>query len=160
MSEDYGPYGKLRLNEEEGDILIREGVLKFPSSPDEPPRLIASRCTKCGDISFPPKWMCGKCDSEEVEEYLLSNRGHIYTFTIVNQLGIPGIEVPYVLAIVKVPDDDELMIAGQLTGCEPEEAKIGMEVETVIEKVRAGMLGMLMGRPRDVIGYKFRPVKK
>lgn len=164
MSEEYGPnegpYGKLSIDEETGEIPLREGILKFPSKPGEPAQIIGSKCKKCGDISFPPKWMCGKCDSDEMEEHPLSPRGKVYTYTIVHQMGTPGIEVPYALVLVKVPDDKELLIAGQLQDAKMEDVKIGMEVEVIFGKVRSGMLGLLMGQQRDVIGYKFRPVKK
>ena len=157
---EQGKYGKMKLEPEKGEIPLREGILKFPSSPEDEPHLIASKCKSCGDIAFPPKVFCGKCEGEETEEFLLSNRAKVYTYTIVHQMGIPGIEVPYALVIVKFPEDEELLIAGQITGCKPEEVKIGMEVETVIDKVRSGILGLLTGENRDVIGYKFRPVGK
>ena len=149
-----------RLKLEEGEIPLREGILKFPSSPEEEPHIIASRCRSCGDIAFPPKVFCGKCECEELEEILLSNVGKVYTYTVVRQMGIPGIDVPYILVVVKFPEDDELLIAGQMTGCNLEEVRIGMDVETIIDKVRSGLPNMMTGESRDVIGYKFRPVGK
>jgi len=148
-----GLYGRLGLGE--GEIPLRDGILRFPSSPKEKPHLIASKCKSCGDISFPPKIFCGKCEGQDVEMISLSNRGKIYSYTVVRQMAIPGIEVPYVLAIVKLPDDPELLIATQIADCEPEDVSIGMEVEMIIDKVRTGLTS-----GKDVIGYKFRPVKK
>ena len=51
--EEYGKYGRLKLKENE--LLIREGMLKFPSSPEERPLLIGGKCSSCGDVSFPPQ---------------------------------------------------------------------------------------------------------
>ena len=148
-----GAYGRLGL--EEGEILLREGILRFPPSREEVPHLIASRCKSCGDISFPPKIFCGKCEGEDIEMIPLSNKAKIYSYTIVRQMAMPGVEVPYVLAIVKVPEDPQLLIATQIAGCEPEDVKIGMDVEMLIDKVRTGLAS-----GKDVIGYKFRPIKK
>ena len=75
-----GAYGRLGL--EEGEILLREGILRFPSSREEEPYLIASRCKSCGDISFPPKVFCGKCEDEEMEMIHLSNKAKIYSYTV------------------------------------------------------------------------------
>jgi uncharacterized OB-fold protein len=164
VAEEYGPnrgpYGHLSILEDEGEIPLREGILKFPTKPGEPARIIASKCKKCGDISFPQKLYCGICDGEEMEEHVLSPRGKVYTYTVVHQMGTPGVEVPYALVLVKVPEDDKLLIAGQLTGVKMEDVKIGMDVEIIFGKCRMGMLGLLAGQPQDVIGYLFRPVRK
>lgn len=156
--ENYGLYGKMSLDETE-DIPLRKGIIRFPSTPEEAPNLIASRCKVCGDISFPPKLLCGKCEGGDMEEYLLNNRATVYSYTVIYQGGLPGVDIPYALVIVKFSDDDELLIAGQMTGTDPEDVKIGMEVETVIDTVRLGLMGLLSGRIRSVLGYKFRPVK-
>lgn len=154
-STTHGSFGKMKLEPEKGEIPLRKGILRFPSSPEEEPHLVASKCKSCGDIAFPPKTFCGKCEGEEVEEMLLGNKANVYSYTTVYQMGVPGVEVPHTIAIVKFPEDDELLVAGQMTDCAPEEVKVGMEVETVIDKVRSGKMP-----GTDVIGYKFRPVHR
>lgn len=156
--EGFGMYGKMSIDEE-NEIPLRDDFIKFPDQPDTPPRLIASRCKACGDIAFPSKKLCGMCESNSLEDYYLSSHAKVHTYTVVYQSGLPGVSVPYVLVVVKFPDDDHLLVAGQLTGIEPENVKVGMEVETIIDVVRTGLLGLLVGRTRNVVGYKFRPVK-
>lgn len=142
---------KTRLKE--GEILLREGMLTFPVLPGEKPQLIASKCKKCGDLAFPGKERCGKCAGVEMEEVLLSSKGRIYSYTIVRQ-AVPGYRVPNILAVVKIPEDDTLMILAQIKDCNIEEVRCGLEVETVVAEVYTNRKG------QQVIGYAFRPVKK
>ncbi len=138
---------------EEDQMLLREGIIKFPSSPDEKPQLIAAKCEKCGDIAFPKKIRCGKCDGKVMNDFLLSNRGKLYAYTVVRQT-VPGYEVPNILGVVKVPEDDELLIMTQIRECEIEDIVNGMEVETIIAELYTDFL-----RNKKVIGYAFKPVK-
>ena len=135
----------------ENQILLREGILKFPSSPEEKPRLIAGKCEKCNDISFPKKIWCGKCDGKKVNDVLLSNRGTLYAFTIVRQ-AVPGYEVPNILGVVKVPEDDSLLIMAQIRGCDEKDVHHGMAVETIVAELYTDFL-----RNKKVLGYAFRP---
>ena len=80
-STTHGRFGKMKLEPEKGEIPLRKGILRFPSSPEEEPHLVASKCKSCGDIAFPPKTFCGKCESEEVEEVVLSNKAKVYSYT-------------------------------------------------------------------------------
>ena len=137
----------------EDEMLLREGIIKFPASPDEKPRLIAAKCEKCGDISFPKKTWCGKCDGKVMNDVLLSNRGKLYAHTIVRQT-VPGYTVPNILGVVKVPEDDGLLIMAQIHGCDIDEVVNGMEVETIIAELYTDFL-----RNKKVIGYAFKPVK-
>lgn len=142
---------KMKL--EEGEILIREGLFTFPSSLEDKPHIIASKCKKCGDLSVPSKVFCGKCDGTDMEQVLLSSRGKIYAFTIVRK-ALPGYELPSIVAMVKVPEDDSLMIISQIRGCEIEDMKTGMEVETIVTELYTTLGG------KKVIGYAFKPVKE
>jgi uncharacterized protein len=139
---------------EEDQILLREGILKFPEGPDDKPQIVASRCIACGDVAFPEKLRCGKCDGKIMEEVLLSNRGTLYAHTIVRQ-AVPGYEVPNILGVVKVPEDDDLLIMAQIRECRPEEVSNGMAVETIVAQLYHDFL-----RNKKVIGYAFRPVKE
>ena len=134
------------------EMLLRDGLFSLPSGNNEKPRLIAGKCVQCGDISFPSKERCGKCSSSSIDNILLSNKGKIYTYTIVRQ-AFPGYKLPNIVAIVKVPEDDTLMIISQIKECDVEEVKIGMEVEMVIDELYTALNGC------SVIGYAFKPIK-
>ena len=143
--------GEFKLQEDQ--MLLREGIIKFPSSPDDSPRLIAAKCDKCGDVAFPKKIRCGKCDGKVMKDVLLSSRGRLYAHTIVRQ-AVPGYAVPNILGVVKVPEDDELLIMAQIRECGIDEVKNGMDVETIIAELYTDFL-----RNKKVIGYAFRPAR-
>jgi uncharacterized protein len=138
---------------EDDQILLREGILKFASGPDDKPQIIASQCRACGDIAFPKKMRCGKCDGKVMEDVLLSNRGTLYAHTIVRQ-AVPGYDVPNILGVVKVPEDDDLLIMAQIRECAPEDVVNGMAVETIAAQLYYDFL-----RNKKVIGYAFRPAR-
>jgi uncharacterized OB-fold protein len=139
---------------EDDQMLLREGILKFPKGPDDKPQIIASQCRTCKDIAFPKKMRCGKCDGNIMEDVLLSNRGVLYAHTIVRQ-AVPGYEVPNILGVIKVPEDNEMLIMAQIRECKPEEIANGMMVETIVTQLYYDFL-----RNKKVIGYAFRPVKE
>jgi uncharacterized protein len=137
---------------EEDQMLLRENILHVPTTPGDPPRLVASRCEKCGDLAFPKKIRCGKCDGVKMSDALLSARGTLYAYTIVRQ-AVPGYEVPNILGVVKVPEDDGLLIMAQIRDCSPEDVHAGMAVETMVSQLYFDFL-----RNKKIIGYAFRPV--
>lgn len=121
-------------------------------------RLIGQKCRKSGHIIFPPRMMCPECSSIEFEDYPLSGRGNIFTFTIVSRGGGPSefddqqnMTGPYAVAIIKLEEGP--LVAGQLTDCKavPESFYIGMPVEAVIRRLyeQEGLVRY---------SFKFRPV--
>lgn len=137
----------------EGQVLLREGLFTLSSDNNEKPGLIAGKCVQCGDVSFPSKERCGKCSSSSVDRILLSGKGKIYTYTIVRQ-AFPGYKLPNIVAMVKVPEDDTLLIISQIRECGVEEVVIGMEVEMIVDELYTALNG------RKVIGYAFKPIKR
>ncbi|MBI5904062.1 MAG: OB-fold domain-containing protein [Deltaproteobacteria bacterium] len=115
------------------------------------PALKGGRCRGCGKISFPMKPVCPACFGSEQQEIPLSNKGKLHTFAL-SHMGPPGMEVPYLIGFVDLPEGIKLF--SLLTECEPwEEAlKVDMEMEMVVETIRRDEEGT------EIVGYKFRPV--
>lgn len=115
-------------------------------------RLEASRCLSCSEIYFPPRTVCNKCKSKNIENVNLPRRGTIETFTVI-RIASPKYQVyvPYGVALVKL--ENGVKILSQLTDCETGSLKIGMPVEAVIRKLYDdGEDGVIH------YGFKFRPV--
>jgi uncharacterized OB-fold protein len=91
--------------------------------------LLITRCTNCGYYIHPPSPRCPKCLSDAVEPEAVSGRGVVYTFTINRQAWVPGLEVPFVLAIVELDEQHGLRLMTNIVDCKPEEVEIGMPVE-------------------------------
>lgn len=68
------------------------------------PHLVGIKCT-CGAIYLEERRVaCSRCSSTgPFEQVPLSNRGKVYVFSVVHQ-SFPGIPVPYITAIVDLPE--------------------------------------------------------
>ena len=103
--------------------------LKIPASGD--PYLEGQKCGACGATFLDERDTCSKCGkSGAIEKTKLSNRGELYVYSIVHR-SFPGIEVPYVSAIVDLEGGGT--VKGNLINIQPDPAKIkmGMPVEVI-----------------------------
>lgn len=113
------------------------------------PELLGSKCRDCGKIVFPKRKICPQCFKEGVmEEVPLTRRGKLYTYTIIRQ-GPKGFQTPYATCFVDLPEG--VRVFSQLTTSDPNEIRIGMDVELVVGKVRSNEEG------NDIISFKFKP---
>ncbi len=110
-------------------------VVPFLHIPDDgDPYLEGSRCKKCGAVFLGARDGCSSCGARgEIETIRLSNSGELYVYSIVHR-SFPGIEVPYVSAIVDLEGGGT--VKGNLINIDPDPEKIsmGMPVELVYEK--------------------------
>ncbi len=133
-------------------IPVLEGLWTTPSSPEEKPQLIGSKCPSCGEVVFPKNMACINCQHEEMDEVKLSRRGKIITLSTV-LLTPPRYykgPVPYTIGYVDLPDEHTVYTA--FSGA-PEHYKVGMDVELVIEKLHEDDQG------NEIMGFKFKPVE-
>ena len=91
------------------------------------------RCQQCGYYNHPPTPLCPICHSKNLAFEVVSGRATIWTFTINYQAWMPGPELPFIVAIVAFPEQDGLRLTTNLVDVEPEDVKIGMELEVVFE---------------------------
>ena len=96
-------------------------------------KLLGLKCKECGTITVPPKMVCRKCASPDMEIIELTGKGKIQTFTTCN-VAPEGREdeVPYIIALVEL--DEGPWIMGNLTGIDPTTAT----VELIGKRVRMG----------------------
>ncbi len=110
--------------------------------------LLGSRCRSCGAHFFPVRQACSGCLSQELETVRFSTEGTLYTFSVVRQ-STPDFEVPYILGYVDLPEGVRIM--GQISGCEPEDLVLGMDMTLSLEPFGEDTEG------DELIGYRFRP---
>jgi uncharacterized protein len=91
--------------------------------------LLIARCTACGHYVHPPSPRCPVCLGDRIEPSAVSGRGHVYTYTINRRAWVPGLEVPFVLAVVQLEEQPGLRLMTNIVDCPPEEVDIGMPVE-------------------------------
>ena len=105
--------------------------LKLPEDGD--PYLEGHKCSSCNSIFIGERSVCSSCSSRDTMEAItLGNKGKLYTYSIVFR-SFPGIDVPYISAIVDL--DDGGTLKGNLIDCDPdpEKIKFDMPVEVVFD---------------------------
>ena len=98
-------------------------------------RLVVQVCEGCDRPRHPPSPVCPHChswDSRLVEHPPTAN---IYTFTVVHQAFVPGMDMPYVIAVVELAGypDDHIRIVTNVVDADPADVWIGAPVELVWE---------------------------
>lgn len=125
--------------------------LKIPDQGD--PYLEGHKCGACGAIYLDARDACSKCGERgKIAATRLSNDGHLYVFSVVYR-SFPGIDVPYVSAIVDLEGGGT--VKGNLIGIEPDPAKIkmGMPVRVVYKDA----LGRKDREGNSYLSYFFEP---
>ena len=112
------------------------------------------KCTKCGKVYFPKKYICPKCGfAGELKPIKLSGLGKVVTYTTV-YAGVPQLfedQTPFILAVVELEEGPRVL--SQVVDCNEEEIKIGLKVKMIIRKLyKDGDMGLVF------YGYKFRPL--
>lgn len=90
--------------------------------------LFIARCEDCGYWIHPPSPRCPKCLGENVEPTPVSGHGRVYSYTINERHWVPGLDVPYVIAIVALQEQADLRLMTNIVGCRPAEVAIDMPV--------------------------------
>jgi uncharacterized OB-fold protein len=97
--------------------------------------LIGMKCKSCNKVFFPPRFACPVCRRRgTLEPYKLNGKGKIVTFAITH-VAPNGFEdqVPYAIAIIELEEGPRL--TAQITDCDPEQVKIGDEVEMIFRRI-------------------------
>ena len=125
--------------------------LKIPEHGE--PYLEGYRCGSCGATFLGERGTCSKCGArDQMSPVELPKSGKLYSFSIVYR-SFPGIEVPYVSAVVDL--DDGTAIKGNLINVEPdpEQIKFDMPVEVVF----GDALGRKDKEGNSYLSYFFQP---
>ena len=120
---------------------------------DGDPYIEGHKCGDCGAMYLGERANRAKCGARgKIEKTRLSNTGKLYSYTIVHR-SFPGIEVPYISAIVDL--DGGGTIKGNLIDVEPDPEKIefGMPVDVVYKDA----LGRKDRDGNSYISYFFQP---
>ena len=99
-----------------------DGVLRF------------LRCQACGYYVHPYGPRCPQCLGSSLEPEPVSGTATVHTFTVNHQPWYPGLDPPYVVAIVELPEQEGLRLTTGLVGCRPEEVRVDMPVRVVFDQ--------------------------
>ena len=126
--------------------------LKLPEDGD--PYLEGHKCSNCDSMYLGERAVCSKCGSRDtIEAVKLSNKGKLYVYSIVYR-SFPGIEVPYISAIVDL--DGGGTVKGNLINVDP--APENIEFDMPVEVVYQDALGRKDKDGNSYLSYFFLPV--
>ena len=91
-------------------------------------KLIIERCCACGLDLFPPRGVCRRCGSMDVEGHVVDAPGVVYSYTVNHQRWFEGMDVPYGLVLVEFLGYPGVRILGRTDPAEPERLTVGMPV--------------------------------
>jgi uncharacterized OB-fold protein len=100
----------------------RDGVLRF------------LRCQDDGAYVHPPAPVCPACLGRRLAWEDVSGRATVATFTVNHQPWYPGLDPPYVVAIVEIDEDPSVRLMTNVVGCPPDSVHIGMPVQVRFEQ--------------------------
>ena len=84
------------------------------------------RCQDCGHWIHPWSPRCPACLSKHLAPEAVSGKATLHAFTINHQPWIPGLDPPYVIAIVEFPEQEGLRLTTSLVRIEPDDVHIGL----------------------------------
>ncbi|MFH0883011.1 MAG: Zn-ribbon domain-containing OB-fold protein [bacterium] len=90
-------------------------------------RMVANRCTKTGEVFFPPRIVAPGMLDAQFKELELCGEGKVVTFTIIRVAPAPYADLaPYALAVIETPE--KVRLTAQIGDVEIDQVKIGMNV--------------------------------
>lgn len=97
-------------------------------------QLLILRCGDCGLYIHPYAGRCPRCESHLVAPQPVSGRATVVGFTINVQPWDPGVEVPFVIALVELEEQADIRLMTNLPRCNIEEVEVGMPVQVYFEQ--------------------------
>ena len=91
--------------------------------------LVLQRCRKCSLVQHRPRGICAHClESDNLEHFVASGRGEVYTFTVTEQNQAKGFAeaCPYVMAYVTLEEGPRILTV--ITNCSPDDVTGGAQV--------------------------------
>jgi uncharacterized protein len=117
------------------------------------PFLSGSRCRACGHLFVGDRQTCAKCAArDQMDSVKLAETGKVYVYTVVHR-SFPGVETPFVDAIVDL--DDGAHLKGTLLGVSPDPEKIpfGLPVRVIFREA------VPVNKPgKPYLTYAFEPL--
>jgi uncharacterized protein len=128
------------------DDVFRGDVL---ANVEDRPRLIGSKCSKCGDVRFPFAQACPNCYAprQELQEVILSECGTVVSACRIDRAP-KMFHAPYAVGYVQLPEGPRVLCqleADSLTPADLIGKACNLIVATLFER-----------EGRSILGYKFK----
>jgi uncharacterized OB-fold protein len=107
--------------------------------------LVIQACGSCGALRHPPRPMCPRCRSLDVEWRPMSGRATVWSYVVPHPPLLPAFQpfAPYNVCIVSLEEDETIRLVGNLIADEgapinsvdPATIEVGQRVRVVFDKV-------------------------
>ena len=97
-------------------------------------KLNITRCGDCGQYTHPPRILCRHCQSENVAPEAVAGTGVIDTFSVNHQAWVPGLEVPFIIARVRLDGVPGVFLTTNIVNCAIEDVNFEDKVRVVFEE--------------------------
>lgn len=91
------------------------------------------RCDDCGTWIHPPSPVCPSCRGRSLAPRPVSGAGVLHTFTVNRQAWYPGLDEPFAVGIVELPEQPGLRVTAGLKGVAVDDVSIGMALRVTFE---------------------------
>jgi hypothetical protein len=130
-------------------VPFKEGVFVQAAEGVDGPRLVGSRCGRCGAHAFPKRIVCARCRAmDDQDDVLLGPSGSLYTFATV-QHAPERFPTPYVIGYVDL--DEGVRVFTQVETDDPAVLQLGQRMTLTIGELSGGDRGEVQ------LAYRFRP---
>ena len=96
--------------------------------------LLINRCGECGYYIHPPTSFCPSCESRDVTPQPVSGKAEIVSMTVNHRQWFPNLQVPYVVALVAIEEQDDVRLVTNIVDCDPLSVRIGDKVKVQFEQ--------------------------
>ena len=104
-------------------------------------RLVVQECQQCRQLWHPPLPACPNCHCHSglLGWREVSGAGTVYTYTVVRHATHLAFadKIPYMIAIVELAEGPRLVTG--ITGCPPDEVRVGMPVRVCFRPIADGV---------------------
>ncbi len=97
-------------------------------------KLLIEQCDDCDYYIHPPTGFCPRCEGRATHFQPVSGRAFVETFTINHKQWMPGLPAHYVLALVRIAEQDDVRLVTNIVGCAPEDVSFDMPVFVQFEQ--------------------------
>lgn len=96
--------------------------------------LMIYRCRACGRFFHPPTAACFRCRSTDVGPEPASGLATVAAYTVNRQPWIPGLEPPYIVAMVELDDEPDVRLMTNVVDVSIDDIRVGLPVEAFFEE--------------------------
>jgi uncharacterized OB-fold protein len=97
-------------------------------------KLYICKCGDCGEFTHPPLPLCRHCQSENVAPHAVAGTGVVDTLTVNYQPWAKGLEVPLVIARVRLDDAPGVFLTTNIVNCGVDEVNFDDKVRVTFEQ--------------------------